>query len=85
VATLLQSLRRHSGDALLGDAHIMHISGGYEQNKRSALYIADRMDLGVSAAACLADTIGQGPSRGPMIPRIIGMRSTLRLPPSGVP
>ena len=77
--------RRHGSDTLHGNAHIVDISGSYEQNQRPAFQIADGVDLGVSAAPCLADTIGQGPFRGPMIPRIIGMRSTLRRLPSGGP
>ena len=57
--------RRHGGDTLYGNTHIVNISGRYEQNQRPAFQIADGVDLGVSATPCLADTIGQGPPFAP--------------------
>ena len=56
---------RHGRDAGLGDLHIVNISGGYHQHAGTALHVADGVDLGVSPAACLADTIGQGPPFAP--------------------
>ena len=51
----------HGGDNGLRDLAIMHISGGQEQDTGPPLVIADDVELGVTTAACLADTIGQGP------------------------
>ncbi|MEQ9662613.1 MAG: hypothetical protein RLN87_08715, partial [Parasphingopyxis sp.] len=50
---------------MLGDLHIVHISGGYHQDERAALRIADGVDLRVPAAAGEADTIGQPPPFAP--------------------
>jgi len=57
--------RRQCRDTVLGNPHIVRVSGGQQQNPRPSLPIADGVELGVSTAAGLADTMGQGPPFAP--------------------
>jgi ribonucleoside-diphosphate reductase beta chain len=70
---------------LLGNAHIVHISGGYHQHMRPALHIADGVDLAVPASPCLADTIGQAPPFAPPAVRCALMQVLSMKSLSGTP
>ena len=79
------SRRRHGSDAGFGDLHIVYISGGYHQDMRASLFVADGVDLAVPAAACLADTIGQGPPFAPPAVRCALMQVLSMKSLSGTP